>query len=619
MDNLEKLPIFYVSVETLVNMYKRNEDIKFENLGIITDQRIPVCQVYYPEKKIIINPYTLKVNKEKLIKWRQKIVQFIIDDIVLRYQKGQTNRTITTYTQKVFKFIDWVDNNQIELNDDIQTAQNAFWQYTTFLKSKIRDGSYSHATAHSKHMYAYKLLNKIYQDKENIIAAGIRIIPNKRPNKVEKSQSEDQRYHYNFYYSFFNQVTDFLLENKPYPLKLHLPSGDIWCLPSSKSIFFTDGKEFPMAFDPYDGTVRSEDEIKKLFNLPFLRDARECRKDFLKLLNKHNHYYSDKRYKLGSLALKAFYILFLSNTGMNDSTAATLEWNSDFTVDKEKQKFKNIKYRAGNKLVEFQIQSKFLKDFKKFLLLREYLLNGKEFKYLFFTGYDNKVQLNPSQIKGAFSSIINIYFTKNIDHNLPRISSKQLRVNKTYQVIKTDGIIAASQLAQSSINTIINSYLGESQESSDIQFKKYFESLNKTIFNKSSNEQETAIGRCRKINHPDQEFAPSKFQNSCDYKEGCLFCKHFGLHIDKTDLQKIYSLKYVINECKYIAKNEEHFLSVYGDVLNRIHNIEKEILNTKKISKETLIEYEKDVFENENLHPYWEYKLNTLLKIGVLK
>ena len=618
MDNLEKLPIFFVSVETLVNMYKQNENIRFENLGVITDQRIPVCQVFYPEKRIINNPYTLKVNKKRLLKWRQKIVQFIIDDIILRYQKGQAYRTITIYTKKIFNFIDWIDSNQIELNDDIQTAKNAFWQYTTFLKSKIRDGSYSQGEAHVKHMYAYKLLNTIYQDKANIIAAGIKIISNKRPNKVKKSKPKDQKYHYNFYYSFFNQVTDFLLENKPYPLKLYLPSGDIWCLPS-RYTFFINNKNFPMAFDHYGGIVRSEDEIKKLFNLPFLRDGRECRKNFLESLDKHDCYYSDKRFKLGSLALKAFYMLFLSNTGMNDSTAGTLEWNSDFTIDKEKQKFKNIKYRARNKLVEFQIQSKFLKDFKKFLLLREYLLNGKEFGYLFFTGYNDKVRLNPNQKKGAFSSTINIYFIKNIDHNLPRINSKQLRVNKTYQVIKTDGIIAASQLAQSSVNTIINSYLGESQETSDIQFKKYFESLNKTIFNKSSNEQETAIGRCKKLNSPDQEFVPSRFQNSCDYKEGCLFCKHFGLHIDKTDLQKIYSLKYVINECKYIAKDEEHFLSVYGDVLNRIHNIEKEILNTKKISKEILIEYEKDVFENENLHPYWEYKLKTLLKMGVLK
>ena len=31
MSKLEKLPIFFVTIETLVNMYKQNEDMRFEN------------------------------------------------------------------------------------------------------------------------------------------------------------------------------------------------------------------------------------------------------------------------------------------------------------------------------------------------------------------------------------------------------------------------------------------------------------------------------------------------------------------------------------------------------------------------------------------------------------
>lgn len=203
MSKLEKLPVFFVTIETLVNMYKQNEEVKFENLVVITDQRIPICKVYYAENKLTTNPYTLEVDKSTFLLWRQKVVQFIVDDMIVRHQKGQAYRTLTTYVQKVFNFIDWIDQNSIVLNDDINTAKYAFWQYTTFLKSKIRDGGYSQGEAHSRHAYAYKLLDTIYQDSENIIGAGIRIIPNRRPNKVVKSQSEDQKYHYNFYYSFF--------------------------------------------------------------------------------------------------------------------------------------------------------------------------------------------------------------------------------------------------------------------------------------------------------------------------------------------------------------------------------------------------------------------------------
>mgnify|MGYP003618642972 CR=1 FL=1 len=210
MSKLEKLSVFFVTIETLVNMYKQNEEVKFENLVVITDQRIPICKVYYAENKIIGNPYKLEVNKSKFISWRQKVVQFIVDDMIVRYQKGQTNRTLSAYVQKVFNFIDWIDQNNIDLDDDINTAKYAFLQYTAFLKSKIRDGGYSQGEAHSRHTYAYKLLNTIYQDSENIIGAGIKIIPNKRPNKVVKSQSEDQKYHYNFLRNILEKTATFL-------------------------------------------------------------------------------------------------------------------------------------------------------------------------------------------------------------------------------------------------------------------------------------------------------------------------------------------------------------------------------------------------------------------------
>ncbi len=541
------------------------------------------------------------VTRKKMIKWRQKVAQFIIDDIVLKYQMGRSYGTIEVFIQQIFYFIDWIDSNNLELNNNIQTAKIAFQQYTIFLRSKIRNGSLAIRTAHIKHIAVYKLLNSIYEDKENVIAAGIQLIKKVRSNTIGKSHLKDQQYHYNFYYNFFHQVTNFLLENKPYPLKLHLPSNDIWFLPTRRT-FFNDVKEYPMAFNYLDGTVREEVEIKELFNLEFLKEAIDRRNHFLQLLEENNKYYSDYRFKLGSMALKAFYILFLTNTGMNDSTAASLKWETN-SEKKEQHNFKNIKYRAGNKPVEFQIKKKFSKNFTKFLLLREYLLNKNEFNYLFFHGYDKNIRFNNTQKLGTFSSIINRYFKENIDTNLPTINSKQLRVNKTHQVIKSDGIIAASQLAQSSISTIISSYLGESQESADSQFLEYFNTLNKKIFEKSSTEKEIAIGRCKKINTPDKKFTPIIFQNNCDYNEGCLFCKNFGLHIDKIDLQKLYSLKYVINECKYVAKDENHFISIYGNVLKRIISIEEEIINTSKLLKKDLEEYEKDVFENENLHP----------------
>ena len=258
------------------------------------------------------------------------------------------------------------------------------------------------------------------------------------------------------------------------------------------------------------------------------------------------------------------------------------------------------------------------KDFKKFLQLRKYLLNGNSFEYLFFMKNGQNAELSKRQKQGAFSSIINDRFINTVDFNLPRINSKELRVNKTKEVIKNSGIVSASQLAQSSINTIINSYLGESQETTDEQFDKYFSSLNNKIFNCSSSDVETSVGRCKSPNNPEIKIDLKAIDTDCSKSEGCLFCEHYGVHADSVDIQKIYSLKFLINESKYLAKNEAQFNSIYEIILKRIDNI---LLNIKSLgTKESSdIEfYKKDVFENENLHPYWEHKLNTLIQIGVL-
>jgi hypothetical protein len=61
-----------------------------------------------------------------MIKWRQKVAQFILDDIVLKYQMGRSYGTIEVFIQQIFYFIDWIDSNNLELNNNIQTAKITF-------------------------------------------------------------------------------------------------------------------------------------------------------------------------------------------------------------------------------------------------------------------------------------------------------------------------------------------------------------------------------------------------------------------------------------------------------------------------------------------------------------
>lgn len=621
MSKLEKLPIFFITVETLVTQYTNNENMYLNNLGIILDYKKILSQVLYTKYEIKSCPYGIMVDKNSFDSKRKIILTYIIEDIIIkRVQKGsgKSNSTINQCLIKIINFLNWANENNLCFLKNIEDATSVFWQYTYYLKDRIRLGTYSQGDAHRNHQEAYTMLHAIFNDTENKLLVGNKIITNKRSGTLSKSSKADQKYHAKFCYNLFHQLTDFLLEKKDYPFKLEMPSGDIWCMPSQRN-FVNNNENCPDWFDYDTGKILSIEEMLNLKKLKYPNDAKKNKERFLKNIDKHNlNTRSHKRLYLGHRALMAYYLYFLTATQMNDSVAATLLWNNDYKIEKDKQKFKNIKYRARNKPVEFQLQSRMIKDFQKFLTLRDYLLDGNDFEYLFFVRDGVKPKLSTDQKTGHFSSRINRIFIDTIDPKLPRLNSKQLRVNKTNQVIKQDGIIAASQLAQSSINTMINSYQGESQESTDEQFGEYFNLLNQDIFREDENEINTAVGRCKKPDQAESDIALKGISIDCSKSEGCLFCKHYGLHADDEDIKKIYSLKYVINESRYIAKNEDHFIEVYGIILNRIDNIISQIIKEGRQSKENIDLFQKDVFENENLHPYWEYKLNTLIKMGVL-
>lgn len=618
MNNLEKIPVYYNSMDSLIQINKNEDVVKFDNLGIITNKRAIICQILYKEKELIKSPYGIKVNKNSLVKWRKIITEYMIDLSITNYQLGRTSSTINGKNSNIIAFFDWIDKNKLDLNDTKESAVHIYQAYTLFLKSKIRDGSIKNQTASMKQTDIRNMLHAVYSDQENQIGSNASLIlgTNQRTSKTQKSSIADQKYHYQFYDNFFHQVSNFILENKQFPTKLNLANKEIWCLPSKYMFFNRDDKIFPNGFNYLDGTVKEVDVLAKERDCS-LKHAKMMINNFSNTLDKANKHRSQKKLYLATHALKAFYMLFLANTGMNDSTAATLKWNSDYSIDKQRQKFRNIKYRAGNKTVEFEIGSGFVKEFKQFLELRSYVLGKQSFEYLFFVGSGDSVSLSPRQEQGSFSSIINKRFKNHIDSDLPTITSRILRVNKTYQSIKQHGIIAASQLAQTSISTLIEHYQGASDELVTEEFGKYFNRLNYNLFNKSYNQIETAIGRCSSMNQPKQLKVPQNFIG-CDKKEGCLFCESYRLHAEKEDINKIFSLKYIINECKYIAKDDEHFKSVYSVVLNRIDNIFQELIQRNYVTKKELKEFEKDVFENENLHPYWEHKLKTLIAIGVL-
>lgn len=622
MTSYKKIDIKFYTTDEIYNMEKNNalKLIDLKKVGVTSNANVILSNLLYKKHQIIKKPYHIKIDSKSFDKNRLVLIKYILESIALRKQKGNSEATIRRFKKVFCHFIYWLDSNELEFPINKKEARTIFYEYVFYLKSIIKTGECASSYAHSLFLVISYMLKDIFEDKEDFITAGISPIVYKQGKKTEKNSESEIIYSFNFYYHLFNQLSDFLIKEKQYPFLLKLPNQELWIIPSRLWLKTEESEYYLKSYDYKTGQIRSAKEIKEAYRFNDEKTAYDYRNSFMYRLHENNiNTKTNTRMFLGRVALKAYFMHFLAITGMNDSTAATLAWNDDFTIEKEQQNFRNIKYRAQNKLVEFRIQKEFMNEFNKYIKLRKYLLDGNNFDYLFFSHDRKNAMLSVAQQRGTFSSTINQYMKKTIDKNLPIINSKQNRVNKIQSILKNDGLIAAADLAQNLATTVISNYLGVSEEQTLNEFSEYFEKLNKTIIFNEDQGNNIEIGQCDNLDQPHSEIKLKSFNTNCKQQEGCLFCDKYGIHADEKDIRKLYSLEFIINESKYLVVEENEFQKVYGNILNRISNIIDELIKQNPLIKGTVTKIRKEVYEKEKLTPYFEKKLILLHELGILK
>lgn len=620
---MTKQRIRFYTFKELSEIIENEEESKtnYKHFGIKFDERLILSSVLYTSYQIKQNPYSLIVEKNSFDKNRLKIIDYFFMNISQRIQKGNKPITIYKDLQMNIVFIIWLNKNKIPFPRNIYEARDLFQQYTYSLKYGIKNSEFKQKEAHIRHHASIKLLQAIFNDEESFIQAGINLIKNKFEISSYETSIKDIKYSLNFYYLLFTQLADFLLEKKDYPFLLKLINQEIWVTPSKFWMNKEKQKNNLMCFNKDNKEIRSENQMIDLYEKKSSKLIYQIRYNFIKSLKLNNrNKRSKERINLAKIALKAYFMHFLAVTGMNDSTASTLEWNDEFEEEKEIQKFRNIKFRANNKTVEFRINKEFIKEFKQYLEIRKFLLNENKSNYLFFIGSEKTTKLCLQQKKGAFSSLINSSMLT-IDKNLPKITSKEIRNFKINQIIKKDGLHSAIKISQSMSNTLQRNYIKESKETADNELNNYFNALNKNIFSLNTKYKEIAVGKCIDPNSP-KEANKNKIYNfkpDCNQHEGCLFCDNYRINVDKIDVQKLYSLEFLINECKYIAYDKKQFNDIYSPILERISTIIKEMKLIKPEFSKQIESIKVDVYENENLTYYFENKLAMYLEAGYLK
>ena len=463
----------------------------------------------------------------------------------------------------------------------------------------------------------------IYGDQYGDLFKSVRILRRSSAaiKVTEKPDDEIARRSYKIYNDVFEQLSDFVLDIEPFPKRINLEHGYFSFFPTTlrfagpsnlmrKKIL---GSQY-LCYDYSNGTIRPLDEIIKSLKYSSPAEASQCRQRALKLIEKANRDpYHRHRQNAAQFAFNAFIMMFSANTGTNLGQIVSFPWTGEYETGKQIQGFKSIKYRAHNREVTFHIANNFLPVFKKFLLLRSYILKSfgiTDFEYLFFSvGKGSIRKLDPAMSTGFHNKLRN-YFDFN-----HKVTMRMWRAYKSDYVIRKCNIKIASDLLQNSPETVIQHYAEGSEYEAEQELTKFFsEYKNTLLISASLSSTPVAAGQCLQLDPVAIPYAPIK--PDCSVQEGCLFCDKYRVHADETDYRKLLSFRYVSEKTKTLAQDEEHYQNLILPAIEKIDQLLRLILDSSVLSNDTAKSIRKDVYENEKLDIYWQKKLDLLDDFG---
>ena len=643
---LTKLNSLFIEFDTLTKHIENNEDsmIDFRKIGVTYKSRkLNLSQVMYNTaeskhggqkgKNILVDESSYDYKR-----------RFILDAIIIS-NHNMINRNLSVshifeFIGFQIQFIDWLRMEEINFPKNVQQAKEVFLAYKKNLQSLRKMGSIVSSVAHGKHKASLDLLQYIFQDKNNEIASiGIIMQTKNRgnafANQAKKKTTNEINYAFIFYWHFFDQVADFILEGKPYPHNVKLPRGNAVLVPTPKSNVGVDYKIINKAFeciDYRDGHIKTDKEFvemtrhlnkkKQRTRFHTLRHGREVLLDRLSIAN--GDLTCNYRLELGNRAMKAYFMILLMVTTLNDSILGNIRWGiDDFTTTKASQEFRGIKPRAKNKKVLFKILKHFIPSFKKFLKLRRFVLNGLNCDYLFFNMSHKQILVTSNQLDGKYAKTIWRQSFSPLDDKLPNAFSRDFRKDAALDAIRLKGPKAAVALLQNSLNILGDHYDGQSAESKAHEINELLTHLNGDIVTKERGNTEVngLVGECDHETREATHYVEScEISPDCGDPKTCIFCKWFRTHPEAEEIRKLYSLEYIIKEISPLrAKSQEHYNTTMEPWLIRIKALLKRMIELNPECNNLMKTIKVEVYKEQLLTPYWTQLLEHFEIMEILR
>ncbi|MCA7893471.1 hypothetical protein [Burkholderia cepacia] len=527
------------------------------------------------------------------------------------------------------RFIDWCDENSHEdVLQGVGSARAAYRAWSADIRRRVDQHLLGNNTGAMEQRQVAIVLEEFYEIDD--FAHGINVLsqtkdlvqPTVLPDDHARSSvlAWCECLFRGFSDLVLNRTLGGELEQFPYALEVprceNYPNGCLWVFPLSDWSF-----DAPLGY-VYDrdvGRIRSLSEVRGFYSKS--RDAAIAVARAEKIIAAANAdpYHLGRLWR-GITACYAFHLLFMAVTGMNAASAADVPWSEEAAMAVEnpiivRQGIRVVKYRAGGKLQKFEIGVMYMPIFRKYLRLREFLLMGQKWEYLFFN-YDPRRSSVIRRFRPA--GVHHFYETlRKLCPDVPKISPRQWRASKQDYMVRQGDPILAAIVMQHSVATSIENYSNGTETDHFMEMGAYLglaENSKNVILTRGAAVAERSTGACATPDEPKPIIDSPPVEPDCKRGEGCLFCEKYRIHADEADARKLLSARHCIRVSARYAGSVEEQNSAFGPVLRALE-FYLDLIRSRDAALVERLEREVDI--DGELSPFWAAKLDTLIELGM--
>ena len=561
---------------------------------------------------------------------RRSFIRAFLDQIRISGKSHVSLFSDFRHTRYVF---DWTDNNgHMNFLNNFELFNEAYAAFTDHLFHKIHgENTWKPSTA-ARHQSAFWSISDILFGPLNTLK-----IKSSRPivhvprQRVHAPSTKDVVEYISYLSPFTRGLKDALMI-EDFPLKVPCSNYEVVIYPSNnRSVSTPFCPETLTMFDSQTHKMLGFEEYKK-----FCKGKKRGHRS-LKAYSQCVQYYLDSNEdKKGSRfrkywaqkVIKGYATLLQFITGANSSSLVAFEYSNALDVASEsvKKDLLSIKLRANGLLEKYPIGGKKgLKILKDYLDFRDWYLNGRSYKYLFFTDIDSSggacdcVPLRSDFQSRLYKQLSGRVFPEHIENVTPSMARKHKNI-----ILKRLGLTAgeAAQSLNHSEKVNNQSYSAPSKDEMSEELSAFWANIKAAAHNlrieKKSSDSDTVIGHCDDFGNPEKIAPDVPIQPSCRTQYGCLFCEHYACHADEEDIRKILSLRYVIEAVREYAIDYERADLLFKEISIQVSEILKKMESIYPELSEAIERITKEVYDLGLLTAFWESRLDRYEEVGLV-